>query len=79
MIDDRVQQHGRWRKCTWDGDCEDMDAKLQEVWDDVSSVLDSKEVRRATFKEIQYIEDEKVWRRIFRQGELRNSAPSTRS
>ena len=54
-----------------DGDHEDMDAKLQEAWDDVSNVaLDSKEVRRATLEEIHYIEDEKVWRRIPRQGAL---------
>ena len=39
-----------------DGDHEDMDAKLQEAWDDVSgAALDPKEVRRARLKEIQYI------------------------
>ena len=49
-----------------------MDAKLQEVWDDVSSAaLDPKEVRRARFKEIEYIKDKKVWRRIRRQEDLR--------
>ena len=54
-----------------DGDHEDMDTKLQEAWNDVSNVaLDPKEVRRATLEEIQYIEDEKVWRRIPRQGVL---------
>ena len=48
-----------------DGDHEDMDAKLQEAWDDVSgAALDPKEVRRARLKEIQYIKDKKVWRRI---------------
>ena len=38
-----------------DGDNEDMDAKLQEAWDDVSgAALDPKEVRRARLKEIQW-------------------------
>ena len=55
-----------------DGDHEDMDAKLQEAWDDVSgAALDPKEVRRARLKEIQYIKDKKVWRRIPRQEALR--------
>ena len=36
-----------------DGGHEDMDAKLQEAWDDVSgAALDPKEVRRARLKEI---------------------------
>ena len=40
-----------------DGDHEDMDAKFQEAWDDVSgAALDPKEVRRARLKEIQYID-----------------------
>ena len=43
-----------------DGDHEDMVAKLQEAWDDVSgAALDPKEVRRARLKEIQYIKDKK--------------------
>ena len=55
-----------------DGDHEDMDAKLQEAWDVVSgAALDPKEVRRARLKEIQYIKDNKVWRRIPRQEALR--------
>ena len=48
-----------------DGGHEDMDAKLQEAWDDVSgAALDPKEVRRARLKEIQYIKDKNVRRRI---------------
>ena len=55
-----------------DGDHEDMDAKLQEAWDDVSgAALDPKEIRRARLKEIRYIRDKKVWRRIPRQEALR--------
>ena len=55
-----------------DRDHEDTDAKLQEAWDDVSgAALDPKEVRRARLKEIQYIKDKKVWRRILRQEALR--------
>ena len=55
-----------------DGDHSDMDAKLQEAWDDVSgAALDPKDVRRARLKEIQYIKDTKVWRRIPRQEALR--------
>ena len=54
-----------------DGDHEDMDAKSQEAWDDVSgAALDPKEVRRARLKEIQYIKDKKIWRRIPRQEAL---------
>ena len=42
-----------------------MDAKLQEAWDDVSgAALDPKKVRRARLKEIQYIKDKNVRRRI---------------
>ena len=55
-----------------DADHEDMDAKLQEAWDDVSgAALDPKDVRWARLKEIQYIEDNKVWRRIPRPEALR--------
>ena len=55
-----------------DGDHEDMDARLQEAWDDVSGApQDPKEVRRARLKEIQYIKDKKVWRKIPRQEALR--------
>ena len=44
-----------------DGDQENMDAKLQEAWDDVlGAALDPKEVRRARHKQIQYINDKKV-------------------
>ena len=56
--DDRGQQHEGGHK---DGDHED---KLQD-WND------PKEVRRARLKEIQYIKDKKVWRRISRQEALR--------
>ena len=55
-----------------DGDHEDMDAKLQEAWDDLSgAALDPKEVRRARLKEIQYIKDKTVWRRVPREEALR--------
>ena len=54
------------------GDHEDLDAKLQEAWDDVTdAALDPKEVRRARLKEIQYIKDKKVLRRIPQQEALR--------
>ena len=55
-----------------DGDHEDMDAELQEAWGDVScAALDLGEVRRARLKEIRYIGDKKVQRRILRQEALR--------
>ena len=51
-----------------DGDYEDMDAKLQEAWDDVSGAAqDPKEVRRARLK----IKDKKVCKRFPRQEALR--------
>ena len=69
--DDRGQQHAGGGIAQ--GRChEDMDALLQEAWDDVSgAAVDSKKVRRARLKEIQYIKDKKVWRRIPRQEALR--------
>ena len=67
-----VDSNMKVEKVHKDGDHEDMDAKLQEAWVDVfSAALDSEEVRRARLKEIQYIKDKKVWRRIPRQETLR--------
>ena len=67
--DSQMQLKGGAHK---DDDHEDMDAKLQEGWDEVSGVpsLDPKDVRRSRLEEIQYIKD-KVWERIPRQETVR--------
>ena len=70
--DDAVDSNAKVEEVHKDGDHEDMDAKLQEAWDDVSgATLDPKDVGWARLKEIQYIEDNKAWRRIPRPEALR--------
>ena len=65
-VEDAMPEETDDRGAHKDGDHEDMNAKLQEAWGDVSGAA-PKEVRRARLKEIQYIKDNKVWRRIPRQ------------
>ena len=51
---------------------EDDHEMLEQAWDDITGEeLDAKEVRKARLKEIGYIHDKRVWRKMSRREAIR--------